>query len=342
MQIKRLFQTILPALLLALTLLACDAVPRAAGPVEGTLEVHFIDVGQADAALLLCGGESMLIDGGNVADSSLVVSYLGAHGVETLTYAVDTHAHEDHVGGLSGALAKYGAGTVYAPVEEYDSKAFRDFVKYAGALTIPAPGDSWSLGTATVTVLGPVAEYGAPNDTSLVLRVDFGETSFLFTGDMERGAEGDLLDAGADLEATVLKAGHHGSDTSTSYPFLRAVAPQYAVLSVGEGNSYGHPSEAVLSRFRDAEVQVWRTDMQGSIVAVSDGAEVTFTPERNPGAQTNPTQARAPVTYIGNANSKVFHTDGCTALPALKNQVELESREAALAEGFTPCGRCKP
>ena len=334
---------LLLTLLFTLTLTGCEPQPsRPTGPVEGTLEVHYIDVGQADAALVLYGGASMLIDGGNVADSSLVVSYLAAHGVERLDRVVDTHAHEDHVGGLAGALAKYGAETVYAPVTEYDSKAFRDFAKYAGDITIPAPGDTWTVGEAQVTVLGPVEAYPDTNNTSLVLRLDFGQTSFLFTGDMERQAEADLLDAGADVKADVLKVGHHGSDTSTSYPFLRAVEPEYAVLSVGEGNSYGHPSADTLSRLRDAEAAVYRTDMQGTVVAVSDGKDITFTVEKNPDAVTNPTDGAAEAYYIGNLNSKVFHRPTCSGLPEERNQTRFETRDEAVQAGYTACGRCKP
>ena len=142
----------------------------------------------------------MLIDGGNVADSSLVVSYLDQQGIGQLDYVVCTHAHEDHVGGLSGPLNTCTAGHVLSPVTEYDSKAFEDFVKYTEAQglepEIPAPGDTFALGEAQVTVLGPVAEYSETNNTSIVLRVDFGATSFLFTGDMETKAEKDLLDQG--------------------------------------------------------------------------------------------------------------------------------------------------
>lgn len=317
------------------------------GPAEGTLEVHYIDVGQADSALLLCGGESMLIDGGNVADSDLVVAYLADQGVEELDYVVCTHAHEDHVGGLAGALSQYPAGEVLSPVTEYDSQAFGNFLKYTQeqglSLTVPEPGDTWTVGTAAVTVLGPVQDYDDTNNTSIVLRVDFGETSFLFTGDMERSAEEDLLESGAWLEADVLKVGHHGSDTSTSYPFLREVDPDYAVISVGENNDYGHPSEDTLSRLRDDDVTVYRTDLQGDVVCTSDGTSLTFTVERNDGIQTNPTEDESqPGTYIGNLNSHVFHRPDCSGLPAEQNQVAFSSREEAVAAGYTPCGRCDP
>ena len=216
----------------------------------------------------------MLIDGGNVADSDLVVAYLANQGVEELDYVVCTHAHEDHVGGLAGALSQYPAGEVLAPVTEYDSRAFENFLKYTQeqglSITVPEPGDAWTVGSATVTVRGPVQDYEETNDTSIVLRLDFGENSFLFTGDMERTAEEDLLAAGAYVEAGVLKVGHHGSDTSTSYPFLRAVDPDYAVISVGEDNDYGHPHAEVVERVLAAGADFYRTDQDGAVTAVYD------------------------------------------------------------------------
>ena len=242
---KRRIAPLLALLCLLVSLTGCDLLAPPSGgassvPDGSTLAVHFIDVGQADSALLVCGEDTMLIDGGNVADSSLVVSYLDQQGIDQLDYVVCTHAHEDHVGGLSGPLNTCTASHVLSPVTEYDSKAFGDFVKYTEAQglepEIPAPGDTFALGEAQVTVLGPVAEYSETNNTSIVLRVGFGTTSFLFTGDMETKAEKDLLEQGADLSATVLKVGHHGSDTSSSYSFLREVMPEYAVISVGENN----------------------------------------------------------------------------------------------------------
>ena len=341
----------LSALLLALLplfLSACAYAPGAATPAsvpDGELAVHFIDVGQADSALLLCGGQAMLIDGGNAQDSSRVVSYLEDQGVDTLAYVVCTHAHEDHVGGLSGPLNTCAAAQVFSPVREYDSKAFRDFVRYTEAQGLtpaaPSPDETFSLGGAVVTVLGPRRDYDDTNNTSIVLRVDFGETSFLFTGDMERDAEADLLSDGCDVSCTVLKVGHHGSSTSTSYPFLRAAMPEYAVISVGEDNSYGHPHEETLSRLYDAGCTVYRTDRLGTVVAVSDGTDVSFLTERSGSPETGRGDTSGSA-YIGNRNSQVFHRETCANLPAEQNRVTFDSREAAVSAGYRPCGGCNP
>ena len=209
-------------------------------PSDSTLEIHFIDVGQADSALILCDDAAMLIDGGNVEDSDLVYTYLRNENIDSLDYIVCTHAHEDHVGGLSGALNYTTANVAFCPVTDYDSNAFQNFVRYLGdtQITVPTPGDTYELGSASFAILGPISPSDDPNNTSIVLKLTYGETSFLFTGDAERDEEQDILNAGYDLSATVLKVGHHGSDTSTTYPFLREIMPQYAVISCGAGNSY--------------------------------------------------------------------------------------------------------
>jgi competence protein ComEC len=266
-------------------------------PIGSTFKIHFIDVGQADAALVLCDGKAMLIDGGNSEDSNLIYSYLKKHGVSHLDYIVATHAHEDHVGGLSGALNYATVGTALCSVTNYDSEAFNDFVKYLGkqnvSITVPAAGDSFKLGSATVQILAPIKHSDDPNNMSIVLRIVYFDTSFLFTGDAEREEEQDILNAGYPLESTVLKVGHHGSDSSTTYPFLREIMPEYAVISVGNGNSYGHPTEDTLSRLRDADVKVFRTDMQGHIICTSSGKSVFFTVERNEDANT--LQSKTPI-----------------------------------------------
>lgn len=323
-------------------------------PLE-TMTVHYIDVGQADSILLECGGEYMLIDGGNVEDGDDVVEYLLDVGVQELEAVVATHAHEDHVGGLADVLKTFPTEAVYAPTRTYSSGCFDQFVYYTDqqdlTIQIPQPGDIIALGDATVTVLGPVRSYADTNNTSIVLLAQFMENRFLFTGDMETQAETDMLDYGADVKADVLKVGHHGSDTSTGYRFLREVAPAYAVISVGEGNSYKHPHEAPMSRLEDAEVTVYRTDKLGTIVAVSDGRNISFSwstenaepdiPVQDPSKSAEDSGETTPAQlHIGNVNSKIFHLPTCSSLPSEKNRIEFESYDEAIAAGYRPCSRC--
>ena len=251
-------------------------------PENSNFEVHFIDVGQADSALIECDGETMMIDGGNVADSNVVAAYLKKEDVTELNYVVCSHAHEDNVGGLSGALSVTKADNIYAPKTETNTKAYKNFKKKAEEQNVeikhPNVGDEIQLGSSTVEFLGPVDENGKDlNSTSIVLKITYGNTSFLFTGDAESDEEEEILNSGADLKSTVLKVGHHGSRTSTSYPFLREVMPQYAVISVEKGNSYGHPNEETLSKLSDAGVEVYRTDESGDIVMTSDGNSISIT-----------------------------------------------------------------
>lgn len=339
----------LAVLLLTLLLLVGCSAPQTPVVTGEGLAVHFIDVGQADCTLLQCDGQAMLIDGGNVEDSDLVVSYLQDYGVTKLDLVVNTHAHEDHVGGLAAVLAVYETEELWCPVTSYDTACFEDFSYYADQqrleLTCPDPGDTFFLGEAQVTVLGPVRDDYDTNNSSIVLRVDYGQTSFLFSGDAELEAENDILDMGFDISATVMKAGHHGSSTSNGYRWLREANAAYVVIPVGADNSYGHPHKEILSRFRDADMIVYRTDQQGHIVCQSDGTDVTFTTEKQ-SAVTNPTELDGSgqnahgEQFIGNVNSKKLHLPSCNGLPSEKNRVEFTSYDEAVAQGYEPCGNC--
>ena len=307
------------------------------------LTVKFIDVGQGDSALLQCGDEAMLIDGGNPDDAQKLYSILKTNEITKLKAIIITHAHEDHCGSIAAALTAASAEIVYAPVDQDNSDVFTDITKKT-AITIPEAGTTFTLGTATVEIIAPISQYDDENNGSIVCKVTNGEDTFLFTGDIERAAELDLLDKKIDLSADVLKVAHHGSNDSTSYIFLREIMPKYAVISCGKDNPYGHPHEEVLSRLNDAETIVYRTDQQGDITAVSTGKGIEFktqsAAENN--EQTNVATQETTLQYIGNKNSKVFHISSCKTLPKEKNRVYLDSRQEAVEAGFRPCGNCQP
>ena len=276
---------------------------------------------------------------------------------------------------MSGAFNYTTADITLCPVKSYDSDAFDDFKKYAdqkgNGITIPSVGDTYTLGSATITILG-VNGGADTNDTSIILMIRYGQTSFLFTGDAEREAEQAVINSGVDLSATVLKVGHHGSDTSTSYLFLRNIAPKYAVISVGDGNSYGHPTEDTLSKLRDAEVTTFRTDLQGDIYCTSDGTKVSFSVERNADADTlkppapqvtvdptlDPTPPPNPpadddsdegnstgTDYVGNKSTKKFHYAWCSSVGRMKESNKYYytgTRDEMIDQGYEPCKNCNP
>lgn len=321
---------------------------------EELLTVHFIDVGQADCALLASDGHYMVIDGGNNDDAETIVDYLQGQGVQTLDAVVGTHPHEDHIGSLDAVINSFDVEKVYMPKIMHTSQTFEDVLDAIAnkglKITAPKPGDTFSFGACQVEVMGPWQEYSDFNNNSIVLRVTAGETRFLFTGDAEKTAEEDMMRNGCDLQADVLKVGHHGSSTSTSDGFLQAVSPSCAVISAGEGNSYGHPEQATLEKLEDYGVNIYRTDEQGTIVCTTDGVDITcyFANGAENGERQEPKSdlaaepAEAAEIYIGNKKSMKFHSEKCASLPEEQNRVYLKSREEAVELGYTPCGSCQP
>lgn len=326
---------------------ASVSAPEAAQADAPKLEVHFLDIGQGDSALLFCGDETLLIDGGKVKNNQKLIARLKELEVDHLDAVICSHPDEDHCGGLSAVLASTRTDAFYCSVDSWHTKAFSDVTKYVEqqgiSVTIPQAGDTFAFSDASVEFLGPVVDYGDdPNEGSLVARVRYGETSFLFTGDMGFEAEDDMLAAGVDVSATVLKVAHHGSAGSSSTEFLQAVHPQYAVISVGADNDYGHPTEAALNRLSACGIPVYRTDLLGEIIAVSDGKTVTITSASNeaPPASDAASQTAGSYGYVGNSSSKVVHLAGCGKLPGESNRVYFASLDEALAAGYRKHASC--
>lgn len=247
----------------------------------GQMQVHFIDVGQGDATLIACDGHYMLIDAGNNDKGTTVQSYLMSQGVEKLDYVIGTHPDADHIGGLDVVIYKFDCDTIIMPDVANDTRTYDDVVQAMKSkgyqTTYPVVGETYTLGGATFTIVAPNADYGNDmNDWSVGVLVQNGNNRFLFTGDAEEKAEEDILNNGIDISADVYVAAHHGSKTATSQAFLDKVSPTYVVISAGEGNKYGHPHTEVLNRLRAAGISVFRTDEQGTIMATSDGNDITW------------------------------------------------------------------
>lgn len=250
----------------------------------GTLKVHFLDVGQGDSILVqFPDGRNMLVDTGGNDSARIVVDYLKKNGVKKLDFLVGTHPHEDHIGAMDTIVKNIPVGEIFMPMVTSNTQTFRDVmaaIKKKGLkiATAKAGVDILKNDNLSVKILAPNKNaYEDLNNYSAVLKVKYGEVSFLLTGDAEELSEQEILVGGADVEADVLKVGHHGSRSSTSPAFLKAVRPLYAVISVGAGNDYRHPHRATLERLGKAGADVLRTDQKGTIVFATDGKEVSPT-----------------------------------------------------------------
>lgn len=343
---------------------------------EGTLEVHYIDVGQGDATLIKCGSHAMLIDGGNNNKGTTVQLYLKKQGVESLDYVIGTHPDADHIGGLDVIVYKYNCEKVIMPDYEKDTKTYQELVDVIHdknmKITYPVVGEQYALGEAKFTIIAPNSNsYGGnANDYSVAILLEYGKNRFLFTGDAEEASETEMLSNGIELSADVYKVAHHGSRSASTQEFLNAVRPKYAVISCGEGNSYGHPHAEVLNRLRSMGVEVFRTDEQGSIIASSDGENITWNcsatdswqsgeqtesdrenaEDENPGDENSGNAISDAVTseqttYVLNTNTKKFHRETCSSVSQIKEEnfqkVQM-NREELEQSGYSPCKNCNP
>ena len=272
-------------LLLSLLLSGCAGSQPEANTQTAAepLVIHFVDVGHADCSLLSVGETTILIDGGNTGTSFEVLQYLRRFGIEELDLVVNTHPHGDHLGGIPTVINAIPTKEVWCSTTTFDTYLFDQFTnaldKRDLQINKPAPGTIYAADGLTVTVLGPLeaeSTYEDLNDTSLVLMIQYGEKKFLFTGDMEAYAENQLVNSLYSLKADVLKVGHHGSYSSTSQAFLNKVDPDYGVVFCQWGNEYEHPHAAPMSRLEKADVELFRTDIMGDIVLVTDGTNLAF------------------------------------------------------------------
>lgn len=346
---KKMYRRILHFTITAAFLLDCllsAPVPASASNPD-PMEVHFIDVGQGDATFITCGGHTMLIDAGDDTKGTAIQNYLKKQKISKLDYLILTHPDADHIGGAPVIITKFNIDKVFVSNYEKDNQTYRKLIqsldeKQIKALT-PKVNSVYSLGTASITILAPGKEYDNPNDASIALLLKNGSRSFLFTGDAGEEAEQDMLETGITISADVYKVGHHGSKYSTSKDFLEAVNPFYAVISCGTDNSYGHPHAQTLNTLRTNGVMVYRTDEEGTIIASTDGKSISFNvPASETWKAGEPTGGTNELTYVLNVKTKKFHKPSCNSLPTANRQDSSESRESIIAQGYTPCQRCKP
>lgn len=258
------------------------ALPLSEAPYDynGEMQVHFIDVGQGDATLIICDDEAMLIDSGDDSKGTLVWNYLKKQGVAKLKYLILTHTDADHIGGADVIITKLDVETVFMGDFPKDNRTYKGLIDTLNhhllTWSTPEVGSVYELGGARFTIIAPNREYSTPNNTSLGLLLQNGKDRFLFTGDAEEESEEDILSNGIDIRCDVFKAGHHGSKTSNTEAFVQAVDPEYVVISCEEGNSYGHPHAGPMNTFRRMGIKIYRTDEQGTVVATSTGNGINW------------------------------------------------------------------
>ncbi len=346
----KLFITALLLVLFANTATGCQLIEDSLGDgavlpsASGLLTVEYIDVGQADSILVSAPtGEHMLIDAGaaDSNDDNPVEKALKAQNVDELDVVVATHPHYDHIGRMDYVIKNYDIDNFYLPDVEgnYTSatyeKMLKDLEEYNVNTVYPEAPQEFMLGEAKCQILNPLENQEKDcNEYSIVLKMTYGENSFLFTGDAGRQSEYNMIDRGFDLSADVLKVGHHGSAYSSTREFLDEVRPEYAVISCGEGNDYGHPHKETIDRLRG--VKTYITKDLGDIYITSDGKNIEVKSEFGDASHVEAAKPEdnTNIKYIGNKNSMIVHRADCEALPKEENRVYFASLSEARGKGY--------
>lgn len=334
---------------------------------QGDMAVHFIDVGQGLAILVQSGGENLLYDGGSRSHADEVVQYLKNQQIETIDYMISSHYDEDHLGGLVKCLDNFEVERILGSDYVHTSDLFNTFMNTATANAIiveyPSVGDSFEFGTGSFTVMAPSGISKNSNDNSVVIRLTNGNNSFLFMGDAEETSEQDMISTGRSLDCDVLCVGHHGSASSTTWDLLEASTPSWAVVSCGSGNSYGHPTAETMGRLSDMGIPVFRTDDQGTIIALSNGETIGWNQDpcndyssgsekqnedaasasltaaaavQDEPATASDTQERS--VWISATGSKYHSVPDCGNMNP--NKAIQESESQARSQGYEACKKC--
>lgn len=244
------------------------------------LIIHFVDVGQGDCILISKNNEHVLIDAGNNEDGPLLVEYFKELGIKKFKYVIGTHAHEDHIGGIDNVINNFELGHYYMPDVITTTKTFEDvldaLLAKKKAFETPNIGDKFKLSDTEFEVLYLGNDKSDLNNTSIVLKLTYKNTTYLFMGDATSKVERILINEGKDLKSDVLKVGHHGSQYSSTAAFLKQVSPRYAVIQVGQDNDYGHPKQVTMDKLEKLKTLTYRTDKHGTIILTSDGDNISF------------------------------------------------------------------
>lgn len=282
---KKYTSILLFSIIISLYLISCSSLYKNSNyikPNPNQMIVHFIDVGQGDSILIQVNNKNMLIDAGPKSDKNELLNYLSKLNVDKLDYVIATHPHEDHIGNMSDIIDSYNVLKFYAPKVQTTTKTFEkmiDSLKRKGLKinVIRRDTDSIDLGKNTnVRVFSPIDDsYENLNNYSSVIRIQYGSTSFLFTGDAEKDVEEKILDNNENIGSDVLKVGHHGSSTSTSKAFLNKINPSIGVISVGKDNTYNHPNNETIKSLKENKVTIYRTDKDGTVILSSDGTKIS-------------------------------------------------------------------
>lgn len=338
------------------------------------MKVHFIDVGQGDSIFIeLPNTKTMLIDAAENEYADRITNYIYSCGYNTLDYVVATHPHSDHIGGMADVIGAFNVENVILSPATHTTKSYTNMLKAiddSGAkVKIGVAGtEIFSDGDLSAVVIAPVTEdYSDLNNSSVMVMLTYGSRKFLFTGDAENSEENTIT---ADIDCDVLKVGHHGSSTSTSRAFLTAASPEYAVISCGMGNSYGHPHIETLDRLKGAGVKVYRTDLQGDIIMTCDGEKITVNAEPSAAGGASSGESKSETTksttttkvttttvtekpaeenpvsysYVLNTNTMKIHRADCSSVAKIdsKNLKRTNDYDRAIAAGYTPCMVCSP